>query len=114
MIEIQEINTPLDCRIIRNEFYAYDPVNSNEADNIKYLSEDLFQCSFPKDDLIIDLGWYGNATTGKGEFMIQVIVNENWDMPSNTIYSKSADETKELLTKILLYYTRTQVKEEED
>jgi len=106
MIKIQEIDFPLDCRIVNNDFYNYDPVTSfKEADSLKYLNEDLLQCSFPKDDMIIDLGWYGDTATNKGEFRIYLIKNENWEIPFNIIYSKSADEIKDLLIKILQYYT---------
>ena len=113
MIRIQKINFPLDCRIIKNDFHSYDPVNSfNEADSLKYLNEDLLQCSFPEDDMIIDLGWYGDIISNKGEFRIYVIKNENWETPFNIIYSKSAEEIKNLLTKILQYYTRTEIKTE--
>jgi hypothetical protein len=109
MIEIQTIDFPLDCRLINNDFYNYDPVNSfNEADSSKYLNEDLLQCTFPIDDLIIDLGWYGDLKSSKGEFRIYIIQNENWEIPFNIIHSKSVEETKDLLTKILQYYTRTE------
>ena len=108
MIKIQEIDFPSDCVIIHHDFYSYDPVNAfNEADSLKYLSEDLLQCSFPKHEVIIDLGWYGEITSPIGEFRIYVIKNENWDYPFNTIYSKSADEIKGFLIKILDYYTKT-------
>ena len=113
MIRIQEINFPLDCRIVNNDFYSYDPINSfNEADSLKYLHEDLLQCSFPEEAMIIDVGWYGDITVNKGEFRIYIIKNENWDIPLNIIYPKSAVETKILLNKILQYYTKTDSKEE--
>jgi hypothetical protein len=113
MIRIQEINFPLDCRIINNDFHNYDPVISfNEVDSLKYLNEDLLQCSFPEEDMIIDLGWYGDITSSQGEFRIYLIKNENWEIPFNIIYSKSAEETKDLLIKILEYYTRIVFKAE--
>ncbi len=115
MIKIQEIDFPLDCRIIFHEFHNYDPVNSfTTADSLNYLNEDLLQCSFPLDDMIIDLGWYGDILSNKGEFRIYIIQHENWDFPSNIIYSKSAEETKDLLTKILQYYTRTNLEADLD
>ncbi len=113
MIEIQSIDFPLDCRVINNDFYSYDPTNSfNEADSAKYLNEDLLQCSFPEEDMIIDLGWYGDVIANKGEFRIYIIQNENWEVPFNVIHSKSVEETKDLLTKILQYYTKTQTEME--
>ena len=111
MIRIQEIDFPLDCRIINHDFHSYDPVYSfNEAHSLKYLNEDLLQCSFPKDDMIIDLGWYGDISSNKGEFRIYMIKNENWEIPFNIIYSKSAEEIKNLLIKILEYYTSIVIK----
>ena len=113
MIRIQKIDFPLDCIIINNDFYSYDPVNSfKEAYSLKYLNEDLLQCSFPEDDWIIDLGWYGDVISNKGEFRIYIIKNENWQIPFNVIHSKSVEEIKDLLSKILQYYTRTETKSE--
>lgn len=110
MISIQKIDFPLDCKIIEHEFYSYDPLNAfNEADSLKYLNEDLLQCAFPVDGWFIDLGWYGDIRTNKGEFRIYIIKNENWDTPFNIIHSKSVEEITELFTKILQYYTRTQI-----
>jgi hypothetical protein len=115
MIQIQEINFPLDCMVIHHDFYDYDPkISFNEADSLKYLNEDLLQCKFPLVDIIIDLGWYGDVILNKGEFRIHIIKSENWEIPSNIIYPKSVDETKELLTKILQYYTSIGVKDAHD
>ena len=110
MIEIQKIEFPEDCTVINHDFYNYDPTLSfNKADNLKYLNEDLLQCAFLEDELIIDLGWYGDVNTNQGEFRIYIIQNENWEIPFNIIHSKSVDETKDLLHKILEYYTRKEV-----
>lgn len=114
MIKIQEINFPSDCEVINNDFYDYEPLEAFiKADSLRYLHEDLLQCSFPKDDLIIDLGWYGDIVLNRGEFRIQVIQNENWDNPFNTLYSKSAEEVKTILNKILAYYSSTKPKTED-
>jgi len=106
MISIQKINVPLDCTIIANNFYNYDPQKDfKEADNYRYLNEDLFQCAFPTENLIIDLGWYGNLKENTGEFKINIIQKENWEIPMHTIYSSSVTEVKELLQKVLDYYS---------
>ena len=106
MIEIQKIDTPLDCELVNNEFYTYDPENSfNQKDSLEYLSEDLFQCTFPEDHLTIDLGWYGDIAANEGEFRIYIIESDNWEFPFNVIHSKSVVEIKNLLNKILEYYT---------
>ena len=106
MIRIQKIDFPSGCRVINNNFYNYDPLSSfNEADHLKYLNEDLLQCVFPEEDILIDLGWYGDTKSNKGEFRIQIILHENWEVPFNTIYSKSVSEIKTLLNNILQYYS---------
>ena len=113
MIKIQEIEFPLDCVVINNDFYNYDPVNSfNEADSLKYLNEDLLQCSFPENNLIIDLGWYGDIKSNKGQFRIYIIQHENWEMPFNVIHPKSLEETINALNKILAYFTAIEAEEE--
>ena len=47
-----------------------------------------------------------------GEFKIQIIQHGNWEIPFNVIHSKSAKEAKNLLIKILYYYTHTIIDEE--
>ena len=108
MIRIQEINFPVDCKVIHNDFYDYEPLEAfDEEDSQQYLHEDLLQCAFPNESIIIDLGWYGDIQNNSGEFRVQVIQNENWDTPFNSLYSKSASEIKEILTKILWYFSKT-------
>jgi hypothetical protein len=114
MITIQEIEFPTDCILANNDFYTYDPEKDfKEGHSIKYLNEDLLQCAFPLQSLIIDIGWFGDVLTNQGEFRIYVIQNENWQVPSNVIHSKSVEETKEFLVKILAYYTQIKPKVED-
>jgi hypothetical protein len=113
MSSIQQIDFPLGCKIINNDFYTYNPnTDYKEADSILYLNEDLLQCSLPADDIIIDVGWYGDIYTNQGEFRIYIILHENWEIPFNIIYSKSAEETKELLNKVLQYYSKKEYRTE--
>ena len=61
MISLQKIDFPSDCIITRHNFHNYDPQNDfSEESNFDYLSEDLLQCSFPEERIIVDLGWYGD------------------------------------------------------
>jgi hypothetical protein len=106
MIKIQEIKIPANCVVNEHEFYTYDPLNSfARLNSLKYLNEDLFQCYFPKDDIIVDLGWYGDVIANIGEFKIHVIKNEYWDNPVKVFNSKSIDEIKDLLVKIIAFYS---------
>jgi hypothetical protein len=114
MIELQQIDFPSDCTVIHHDFYNYDPEkNFNESDNLDYLYEDLLQCKFEENNMIIDLGWYGNIAENKGGFKIQMIKDQNWEIPFNVVHSKSVDETMEILIKILNYYTSTEVEAED-
>ena len=105
MIVLQEITIPENCEIKEHEFYTYDPLNAfARLNSLKYLNENLFQCYFPEEDIIIDLGWYGDAVANDGEFRIQVIKNEYWDNPVKVFNSTSIDEIKNLLIKIMEFY----------
>ena len=113
MIQLQKIDFPADCIINKHVFHNYDPVNSfSEEESFNYLSEDLLQCTFPDENLTIDLGWYGSLISSEGEFKIQIIQGENWEIPVNVIHSKSVEEITILLNKILDYYTETIIEDE--
>jgi hypothetical protein len=110
MIEIQEISFPSDCTVIAHDFYNYDPLNSfHIGESLKYLNEDLLQCEFEEEEMIIDLGWYGDIDSNKGEFRIYLIKDGNWELPFNIIHTKSVEEAKDFLIKILEYYTHNEI-----
>lgn len=112
MITIQEINFPDDCNVIHNDFYTYDPENEfTEANSLAYLNEDLLQCFFPEHNAIIDLGWYGDIKSNQGEFKVQIIQNENWEFPLSAKYSKSVEEIRSILKKILHYYSKVKTED---
>lgn len=113
MIKLQDIEFPKDCKIVKHDFHNYDPLNSySEEASFDYLSEDLLQCSFPEENMVIDLGWYGDLVSNKGEFRIYIIEDENWEVPVNVIHSKSVEEITILLNRILDYYTAIEVEED--
>jgi hypothetical protein len=112
MIKLQEFNFPADCVIINHEFYDYDPEKDYKLeDSIEYLDEDLLQVEFPEDDMVIDLGWFGDLFSNKGEFKISMIQNGNWEIPLEVLYFKSVEEVKEMLNKIFIYYTSSEESE---
>ena len=46
MIQIQEIDFPVDCTVVNNDFFNYDPENAfTVADSLKYLNEDYSDVS---------------------------------------------------------------------
>ncbi len=105
MIEykLQPLIIPSGCRIVKNDFTSYDPeVDFTEERNLFNLTEDLLQIEFDYSNLIIDLGWYGEISSNKGEFKIYVIENQDWDNPIKTKNSKSQKVITEKLELILL------------
>ncbi|MEN8927773.1 MAG: hypothetical protein ABF242_07915 [Flavobacteriales bacterium] len=105
MIEIQEIESPKNGLITRHIFSTYNPVNDfNIKHSLLYLTEDLFQCYFPQEDIKIDLGWYGKPQDNEGEFRIYIIQSENWEFPVEIVYSKDVVEIKTLLENVLTYF----------
>lgn len=110
MIEykLQPLIIPSGCRIVKNDFTSYDPeVDFTEERNLFNLTEDLLQIEFDYSNLIIDLGWYGENSSNKGEFKIYVIENQDWDNPIKTKNSKSQKAITKKLELILLEIRKT-------
>ena len=105
MIEykLQPLIIPSGCKIAKNDFTTYDPeIDYTEERNLYNLTEDLLQIQFDYSNLTIDLGWYGEISSNKGEFKIYVIENEDWDNPLKIENSKSQKIITEKLELILL------------
>jgi hypothetical protein len=66
---------------------------------IDELKEDLFQASFPLDQ-ILDIGWYPEFCKD-GHFRVVLISEYNWDTPIHCEYAKSWAELEEVLTNAL-------------
>ncbi|MDF7680262.1 hypothetical protein PT300_06480 [Enterobacteriaceae bacterium ESL0689] len=65
-------------------------------EQVNKLDEDLFQLSFTNGN-IVDIGWYPGFEES-GEFIVQVISDENWDEP--TFRTSSKWDKNELIMKI--------------
>lgn len=89
---LQSLIIPKGFRIIKNNFTTYNPENEfSEGDNLFNLNEDLLQIKLENSNIVVDLGWYGEISTNKGEFRIYVIQNSNWDKPVIIESSKSQE-----------------------
>jgi len=101
--KLQPLIIPSGFKISKNDFTTYDPeINFTEERNLYNLTEDLLQIEFDYSNLIIDLGWYGEIYSNRGEFKIHVIENEDWENPLKIENSKSQKIIKEKLECILL------------
>lgn len=99
---LEELDIPTSFTVVHHEFFAYDPVEEYSIeDNHRYLGEDLFQVIHEPTQLVIDLGWYGNKTDNKGEFVLNVIRNDFWDEPVSKIFEKSQKNITSVLKKTL-------------
>ena len=101
--KLQSLIIPSGCRIVKNDFTTYDPeIEFTEEQNLYNLTEDLLQIEFDYSNLIIDLGWYGEISSNKGEFKIYVIENKDWENPLIIENSKSQKIITKKLELILL------------
>ena len=99
---LQEIEIPDSFKLVKHDFYVYDPtVDFSEIENLMYLNEDLFQVLYAENDLIIDLGWYGDVRTNKGQFQLKLVQNNHWDNPISVIHASSLTEATEILNRTL-------------
>lgn len=98
----QEVIIPESFVLVKHDFFAYDPTSEfDEIENLLYLNEDLFQVSYPENDLIVDLGWYGDVRKNEGDFVMKLVQNNHWDEPVSTIHAKSLEEATEILNRTL-------------
>ena len=100
--ELFDVVIPREYKILRHRFHNYDPSTEySEEMSFEYLAEDLFQVRHWLNGLTIDLGWYGDLITNKGEFTLRVILKSDWENPITTLYSKSQPEIAEILQKTI-------------
>lgn len=98
-----EFNSPESFVIVNHAFYNYDPTSEfSEIENLMYLNEDLFQANFDENELILDLGWYGNVRKNDGNYVMKLIQNNHWDNPVVEIPSKSLKQAEEVLIKTMI------------
>jgi hypothetical protein len=101
-MELQKFTLPENCKIVKNNFSTYDPEKEySEEKNLLYLTEDLLQIEVGNQNLIIDLGWYGEIHGNQGEFKLFVIKNQDWEKPLVTESSKSQKSITKKLENIL-------------
>lgn len=60
--------------------------------NLFYLQEDLLQLNNELDNLVIDLGWYGDVSTNEGQFKLYQIKDGDWDNPELEICTEDSEE----------------------
>ena len=77
-------------KIVYNEFqidFAKEYTQQQEC-----LQEDLVQVTYAQ-NYLLDVGWYPEYES-EGEFVVQIIKNQNWSEP---VYKKSSKKEDELM-----------------
>lgn len=65
--------------VVKDEFISFDLPIEKQIDE---LCEDMFQAiKINVDKIALDIGWYSNTTESKGEFVVYLIKNDDWDNP---------------------------------
>jgi hypothetical protein len=65
--------------VVKDEFISFDLSVEEQVDELR---EDMFQAyKIDNDKTILDIGWYGEATELKGEFILFLVKNDDWDNP---------------------------------
>lgn len=78
--------------VTKDDFISFDlPLNKQ----IGELKEDMFQASKKgKDNVILDIGWYGDTEQLEGEFIVYLIIDYNWEAPLIRISTRDLDVLK--------------------
>jgi hypothetical protein len=108
---LEKIKIPEQIKVIQNYFMTYNPLTEySEEKSLNNLTEDISQFELKKNNVIIDLGWYGDFETNDGFFRIRVIRDSNWDNPIKDFKSGNQKEIKVQLEKILEEVSTSQIK----
>jgi hypothetical protein len=102
---LQPLRIPSGFKIEWNEFYAYDPSTEyDEKDHLHYLTEELLQLKYHQEELVVDLGWYGDTSRREGYFQLLLLRGLRWEEPLVRITSPSltqiTDKLEDLIWKI--------------
>ena len=52
------------------------------------LNEDLLQLKYTRANIIIDLGWYPSHSCDKGNYVLYLIKNYDWDNPLDKVMTR--------------------------
>lgn len=102
---LQPLRIPSGFKIEWNEFYGYDPSTAyDENDHLHYLTEELLQLKYHQEELVVDLGWYGDTSRREGYFQLLLLRGLRWEAPLVRITSPSltqiTDKLEDLIWKI--------------
>lgn len=98
------LSIPEDWAVQTHELRRVHPQNLDNGDlDWELLSEDLFQVKHEAIGLLLDVGWYPDASSS-GHFKLVLIQDQNWEFPLLIYRTNSLDE---ILSKIETTLTNT-------
>ena len=66
---LQPLRIPAGWMMLYNDFREADPSPQSIAGQV--LRDDLLQIKHPRSDILIDVGWYGDADSGRFSISVQ-------------------------------------------
>ena len=91
--ELQPLRIQSGWKVEFNSFTEYDLLLHDKNVAFDYLSEDLLQLHFSRNnvELLIDLGWYPSGDID-GNYKLVMLKDFNWEFPIEKLITKSKND----------------------
>jgi len=106
MLRLQSLRIPPGWEMVINKFLEVDITKLSADDKLWYdLTEDILHVRRRGKKLLvgIDLGWYPD-TDPFGEFVVKVILNDNWETPIEEYRNREQTAIVEKIEELLIKY----------
>lgn len=100
--ELQSLRIQAGWSIAYNNFSEYDMSIHGEEDCYE-LNEDLLQLKHTRANIIIDLGWYPPHSCDKGNYILYLIKNYDWENPLDKVMTRDKKEVIKTIEKWVCY-----------
>ncbi|CAH8713345.1 hypothetical protein M5W83_26685 [Paenibacillus thiaminolyticus] len=106
-LNIHAMRIPTGWSVNKNNFWEIDPCNLDPDDDIWFMFTDsLLQLHHQKKSITLDMGWRPDFLP-EGNFLVVILINEDWDKPIERFESNNYIEVIEFIETKLLEITTT-------
>ncbi|MDG0875579.1 hypothetical protein L5D93_25415 [Paenibacillus thiaminolyticus] len=106
-LNIHAMRIPTGWLVNKNNFWEIDPCNLDPDDDIWFMFTDsLLQLHYQKKSITLDMGWRPDFSP-EGNFLVVILINEDWDKPIERFESNNYIEVIEFIETKLLEITTT-------
>jgi len=106
-VNVHALRIPTGWSIDKNNFWEIDPINLGEDDDTWFMFTDsLLQLHHQKKSVILDMGWKPDISP-EGNFVVVILINEDWDKPIERFESKNYTEVIDYIETKLFEITTT-------